>query len=100
MAVAPPLSPEPVMLAKAEDAELARTLREKGHYAESAQLPLVLTTCPRLRGAAASKGLPTSMPRISCQPVCIQEEIPTQAAVHLPAAPGTKYIMILRAAPR
>eukprot|EP00959_Pyramimonas_sp_CCMP1952_P323886 6778449-Pyramimonas_sp.AAC.1 len=40
------------------------------------------------------------MPRISCQPVCIQEEMPTQAEVHLPAAPGTKYIMILRAAPR
>eukprot|EP00959_Pyramimonas_sp_CCMP1952_P395232 8281239-Pyramimonas_sp.AAC.1 len=40
------------------------------------------------------------MPRISCQPVCIQEEMPTQAAAHLPAAPGTKYIMILRTAPR
>ncbi|CAK0844440.1 unnamed protein product [Prorocentrum cordatum] len=32
---------------QAEDAELARTLREKGHYAESAQLPPVLTMGPR-----------------------------------------------------
>eukprot|EP00959_Pyramimonas_sp_CCMP1952_P401985 8423475-Pyramimonas_sp.AAC.1 len=64
-------------------------LRGKGHYAESAQLSPVLTVGPWLRGAAAPKGLPSSMPRISCQPVCIQEEVPSQAVVHLLTPPGT-----------
>eukprot|EP00959_Pyramimonas_sp_CCMP1952_P448681 9395317-Pyramimonas_sp.AAC.1 len=75
-------------------------LRGKGHYAESAQLPPVLAIGPGLRGAAASKGLPSILPRISCQPVCVQEEVPTQAVIHLPAPPGTENIMIPRAAPR
>ena len=94
MAVLSPVCAEHVAEEKAQDAKLARTLRRNGHYAESAQIPPVATVGPFLRGAAASKGLPTSVDRISCQPVSIQEAVPEHNATISPSQlPGTKYII-------